>query len=109
MKAQTPAEGILKKNEWGDAKTYHVVCECGQVDHSHNLWIEADETGVTVTIYVEVKSPWWSMNRWKQMWSLITKGYLQQETILTMSEQTALNYSEILKKAIQDVKTFKKS
>jgi len=109
MKPQTPAEGILKKNDWGDSKLYHVVCDCGQSDHEHNLWIEAEDVGVTVTIYVTAKSSWWSMNRFKQIWSLLTKGYLQYETVLTMNEQSALNYSETLKTAINDVKQFKEA
>ena len=60
LKPQTPAEGILKKNDWGDAKMYHVVCDCGQPDHEHSLWVEADETGISVTIYAtvgEMQSP----------------------------------------------------
>lgn len=108
MKAQKPAEGILKTGQWGDAMSYHVVCGCGQPDHSHNLWIEAEDTGITVTIYADVKSPWCSMNRWKQMWTLLTKGYLQHETVLTMDKQTALNYAETLKNAIKDVERFQK-
>jgi hypothetical protein len=107
MKAQIPAEGILKKNDWGDAKMYQVVCDCGQSDHEHNLWVEADETGISVTIYATVKSPWWSMNRFKQIWTLIIKGYLQHETVLTMNEQAAFNYAETLKSAVKDVKEFK--
>jgi len=107
MKPQIPAEGILKKNDWGDAKMYQVVCDCGQPDHEHNLWVEADDTGISVTIYATVKSPWWSMNRFKQIWSLLSKGYLQHETILTMNEQSAINYSETLKSAVKDVKEFK--
>jgi hypothetical protein len=107
MKSQTPAEGILKKNDWGDAKMYHVVCDCGQSDHEHSLWVEADETGVSITIYVTVKSPWWSMNRFKQLWILLTKGYLKHETVLTMNEQAAFNYAETLKSAVKDVKTFR--
>jgi hypothetical protein len=109
MKAQTPAEGILKKNDWGDAKMYQVVCECGQSDHEQSLWVEADETGISVTIYATVKSPWWSMNRFKQIWTLLTKGYLQYETVLTMNEQAAFNYAETLKSAVKDVKEFKTS
>jgi hypothetical protein len=106
--AEIPAVGILETNDWGGAKAYKIVCDCGQPDHDHNVWVEADETGITVTIYVEVKSPWWSLNRFKQMWSLLTKGYITQETTITFNEQTALNYSETLKSAIQDVKDFKK-
>lgn len=108
MKVQTPAEGILKKNSWGDAKSYQVVCECSDPDHDHNVWVEADDSGISVTIYTTVKSPWWSMNRFKQIWTLITKGYIQQESILTMSSQTAVNYAETLKSAIRDVANFRK-
>ena len=108
MKAQIPAEGILKTNEWGDAKQYHIICDCNSDDHIHNLWIESEDIGVTVSIYVTVKSPWWSMNRFKQIWTLLIKGYLEHQTVLTMNEQTALNYAETLRLAIQDVKHFKK-
>jgi len=107
METQTPAEGILKKNDWGDAKMYHVVCDCGADDHTQDLWIEAEDIGITVIIYATVKSPWWSMNRFKQIWKLLTDGYLEQQTVLTMNEQTAFNYSETLKKAIQDVRQFR--
>ena len=108
MKPQTPAEGILETGHWPDAKSYHVVCDCGDADHSHNLWIEADDTGITVSIYAEVKTPWWSMNRWQQIWTLLTRGHLRQETVLTMDEQTALNYAETLKLAIKDCKVQRK-
>ena len=107
MNAQTPAEGILKTNDWGDSKSYHVVCDCGSDDHSHSLWVEAEDIGITVTIYATVKSPWWSMNRFKQIWTLLTNGYLEHQTVLTMNEQTAYNYSKTLEKAIKDVKQFK--
>jgi len=107
IKLQTPAEGILKTNDWGDSRSYHIVCDCGSDDHSHNLWIEAEDVGITVTIYATVKSPWWSMNRWKQIWTLITKGYLEHQTVLTMSPQTALNYAETLKSSIKDVAQFR--
>jgi len=109
MEAKEPAEGILKSGDWGDAKMYKVVCDCGDPDHEHNVMVEAEDTGISVTIYATVKSPWWSMNRWKQVWFLLSKGYLQQETVISFNEQTALNYAETLKKAINDVKNFKKS
>lgn len=109
MKAQTPAEGILKRHDWGNSKAYQVICGCGDTEHDHNVWVEADETGVNVTTYVNVKSPLWSMNRWQQIWTLLTKGYTTHESTLYMSEQQALNYAETLKTAIKDVKTFKEA
>ncbi len=108
MKAQKPAEGIMKTGDWGDTKSYKVVCDCGDPDHDHNVYIESEHGLINVTIYVNVKSKFWSANRFKQIWTLLTKGYLEHETVVTMNEQEALNYAETLKTAIQDVKDFKK-
>lgn len=107
MKAQTPAQGILKKNDWGDTKMYHVICECGSGQHAHDVWVEASDCGIDVNVYVTVESTWWSMNRFRQLWCLMTKGCLKLETTLSMNEQTALNYAKTLEKALDDVKAFK--
>ena len=136
MKAQTPAEGIMKTGEFGDSKFYKVVCGCGQSDHDVNFEVEADETGVNVNTYVIAKSDYWGetfvrrfdidstwlqewdwfwkdlindvVRRVKLTWRIWTRGYVQTETTIAMTEQQALNYAETLKKAIQDVKDFKK-
>ena len=108
MKAQTPAEGILLRKDWGDAKSYTVTCECCGSDCAHNVWIEADETGVTVNTYTEQKTNFWSMNRWQLIWKLLTTGYVKYEASIIMSEQQAVNYADTLKSAVKDVKTFKK-
>ena len=42
------------------------------------------------------------------MWALLTKGYVEYEADLIMNEQQAFNYAETLKKAVNDVKNFKK-
>jgi len=109
IQAQTPAEGILKKNNWGDAMTYQVVCECGQPDHEHMVWIEASETGVEVQVYVTAKTNFWSRTRWSHMWQLLTQGYVKCETILGMTEQQAMNYASTLHHAVEDVTKFKAS
>jgi hypothetical protein len=41
------------------------------------------------------------------MWTLLTKGYVERESTLIMSEQQALNYANVLTSAITDVKKFK--
>jgi hypothetical protein len=107
LKPQTPAEGVLKRNDYGDAITYQVTCECQDADHDHNVWVEADDHRVTVTTYTTQKSQWWSLNRWQTIWILLTKGYVKYEANIIMTEQQALNYAETLKTAIQDVKQFK--
>ena len=107
MKAQIPAEGILLRKDYGDSKVYEVVCECGDCDHSHNVWVEAEDYGVNVTIYTQQKTKWWEQNRWQTIWTLLTKGYVERESTLIMGEQQALNYAETLKKASNDVKIFR--
>jgi hypothetical protein len=108
MTPQPVAEGVLLRKDYGDAKIYQIVCECGDCDHSHDVWVEAEDHGVTVTIYSKQKTKWWQSNRWKIIWTLLTKGYVERESNIIMSEQQALNYSEILKKATDDVKEFRK-
>ena len=107
LKAQVPAEGILKRSDWGDTMTYQVVCECGDDNHDHNVWIEADDTGVTVTTYTQQKSKWWELNRWQKIWILLTKGYIEYQASIHMSRQQALNYAETLQSAIKDVEEFR--
>lgn len=104
LKAQQPAEGVLKMNCWSDTQTYKVMCSCGDDEHNHNVWIEQDNMGVVVNVYTQVCSPWWKTNRFKTIWTLLTQGYVEYETSLIMTEQQALNYAETLKTAIQDIK-----
>lgn len=135
MKAQVPAEGIMKTGEYGDSKFYKVVCGCGQPDHDIDFEVEASDTGVTVNTYVTAKSDYWSeatkkrydidtiwMQEWdwfwkdlfnglarriKLTWEIWSKGYVRTETTIAMNEQQALNYAETLKSAINDVKVFR--
>ena len=107
---QQPAEGILKQSDWGDAKSYRVACECTDANHSHDLWVEADDTNsISVTIYTTTKSKWWKLNRWQTMWTLLTRGYVECETSLILTQQQALNYAETLRSAVKDVEEFKKN
>jgi hypothetical protein len=107
MKAQKPAEGILIRKDWGDAKSYTVPCECCGADCEHNVWVEADATGVSVTTYTKVKTKWWQLNRWQKMWTLLTKGYIEYEASIIMSKQQALNYATVLNSAIKNVEEFR--
>jgi hypothetical protein len=137
LKSQAPAEGIMKTGEYGDSKFYKVVCGCGSPDHDIDFCVEAEETGINVTTYVTAKTDYWTesvkkrydidnpylqeldwtlkdiwngvVTRLKLTWNVWTKGYVQCETTIAMTEQQALNYAETLKSAIKDVKDFKKS
>ena len=106
MKPQTPAEGVMKTNDWGNSKVYRVACECGDDSHNHNVWIESEDTGIVVTIYTTGKTNYWSKSRWYHIWTLLTKGYIDTESSVHMTKQQALNYAETLKSAINDVEKF---
>jgi hypothetical protein len=136
MKAQEPALGILRTNDFGDSKWYQVVCGCSQPDHTLTVVVEADEMGVNVNTYATVKTDYWTesvkkrydidnpylqeldwtlkdilngfITRLKLTWTVWTKGYVKCETTIFMSEQQALNYAETLKSAMSDVKNFRK-
>jgi hypothetical protein len=108
MIAQQPAEGILKHNDWGDSRVYRVTCECGSSECDHNVWVEADDTGVEVTIYTTSRTNFWSQTRWYHIWTLLTKGYIDTQSTICLKKQGALNYAETLKSAIIDVEEFRK-
>jgi len=104
MKPETAAKGILKINDWGTSKMYKAVCECGDDDCSHVIDIETD-TEVNVTIYTKTRTNFWSKTRWYHLWSLLIKGHTSFETTIVLDKQTALNYAETLKTAINDLET----
>lgn len=107
MNAEKPATGILKQGDFGAAMFYYVQCECTDPDCAHTIEVEADEIEVSVHLYHTQHTKWWEKSRWKQIWQLLTKGYAEMQTTIVLNEQTALNYSEVLKSAIKDVKTFR--
>ena len=109
MKTQKPAEGILLRKDWGDSKYYIVTCECCSDDHAHNVWVEADETGITVNTYTTQKTNFWSKTRWHHIWKLLTAGYVEYEASIIMSKQQALNYASVLQSSIKDVEEFRKN
>ena len=137
MKAQFPAEGIMKTGEYGSSKFYKVVCGCGQPDHDIDFEVEAADTGVNVNTYVSAKTDFWTetvkkrydidnpwlqefdwawkdllnglVTRLKLTWTVWTQGYVKCETTIAMTEQQALNYAETLKSAVKDVKEFRNS
>jgi len=107
MKNQKPAMGVMQTHEWGDVKVYKITCDCGDNGHVHNLWVEADNTNVVVSINTQLKSNWYQFSRWKIIWTLMTKGFVDIEESVIMNEQQAYNYANTLLSAVNDVKEFK--
>lgn len=109
MKPEIPATGILKTNDWGDSKWYYVACDCTDPNHGHMCEVEADDLGVTVHIYATATTQYWSKNRWKQIWDILTKGYSEYEAVTILKEQQAVNYANTLLTAVEDVKVFREN
>ena len=135
MEAQVPAVGIMKTSDHGDSKFYKIACTCGNEDDEIDMEVEADECGVTVHFWSKVKTDWWNerwekrynidnvflqdihwywigfingiWDRFKLTWKIWTQGYLEKESWTIMTEQQALNLSEVLKQSVADVKTFR--
>jgi len=107
MKAQTPAEGVLKLNDWGESKWYLVTCDCLDPDCVHTVEVEADDYCVTVHVHTRATTTFWNKNRWSQIWQILVKGYAEMETTVILKEQQAINYAETLTSAVNDVKIFK--
>ena len=108
MTPQTPAHGVLQVNDWGSSKMYKAVCECGSDDCTHTIDIEAEDNSVNVTIYTKTRTNFWSKTRWYHIWQLLTKGYVESETVIIMHKQVALNYANVLQLAVKDVEEMKK-
>ena len=107
MKAEKPAEGVLKLNDWGESKWYYITCDCSDPDCAHTVEVEADDYGVTVHVYTRATTTFWNKGRWRQIWQILTKGYADMETTVILKEQQALNYANALTSAVNDVKVFR--
>jgi hypothetical protein len=133
---QIPAEGILLRESYGDAKAYAILCTCGDTAHSHHLWVEANDCGVDTTLYVDVKTDYWykvvpedinskfAIVRWLVSWGgylintiirrikltyqVWVKGYIECQGTVMMSPQQAANYASVLQQASIDVLSFRK-
>ncbi len=108
MTPQVPAQGVLLVNNWGSSKMYKAVCECGDNDCTHTIDVEAEDTGVIVTIYTTTRTNFWSKSKWRHIWRLLTKGYTDYETCIIMNKQVALNYANVLQSAVDDVEELRK-
>jgi len=107
MNPEKPASGILKQGDFGISKFYYVQCDCSDPDCSHTIEVEADDFNVQVHLYSNHHTKWWEKKRWKQVWQILTQGYAEMQTTIVLTDQTALNYAETLKSAIEDVKQFR--
>ena len=110
---QEPAEGVLKRNDWGYSKWYRVECECSSPNHAHEFDVEADEDGVTVSLYIDSHTPYQG-NFWQDIkyriraaLRLLFMGRIELGSDIILKEQVAINYANTLLSATQDVREFR--
>lgn len=139
MKSQKPAEGITRMNSVdSEYPRYRVSCHCGSEDHSHDVFVEAEDDCVVVTVYTTETTDFWTnrlshdynrIDHWswrfvepyknlvnalyrrcQLTWQLWTRGYVKYQADLVLTRQAAINYADALKNAVRDIdQSMKKS
>ena len=114
MKSQKPANGIMLTNDWKDAKSFHIECECTDPDHAVDMWIEVDQdedlsNTVNVSFYVKTTNVFWKKgyNRFRAAWDILTKGVHQQEHHLILHRQAALNMANAITRTVKELTLLK--
>lgn len=104
-----PLKGIMKTGDWNDAKSFRIACECHDVSHDINAWIELqtdnDTKEITVGFFVETTTPFWekAFNRFRAAWHILIKGQHRGEHHLILNREAALNFSNAIVNSITDI------
>jgi len=125
---QEPAEGILKQNDYGDSKWYKVECNCHNTEHEATVEVEADDHDITVHLYMTTQTTWWKdhcsrhfdwlpydfkyyinriINSVSFIYTGVVKGYVEHHAFISLTQQSALNFSSVLVKSMGDVEKFR--
>ena len=104
LKAELPAEGIIKLTEFDDLKGYRIECLCTDADHHAEMYVIYDEEMRDVTVnfgQAHVTHNLWG--RLKEAAHVLYYGYHKQCSEILLSHQSALNLSSVLKKSVKKV------
>lgn len=139
LNPQEPAEGIMTTYNAPGFKMYHIECNCGNPDDAIDFIVEENAGEVSVQTYTLQKTAWWQdpfnqkksfdiKNEWlyninyyvrgflnaishriKITWDVWVNGRVKYSQTTYMTAQQALNYSQTLRQAVENVQNFKKS
>lgn len=104
-----PLKGVMKTGDWNDAKSFRIACECQDVNHDVNTWIELqtdnDTKEITVGFFVETQTPFWKegFNRIKAAWDVLFKGFHRGEHHLILDREAALNFSNVILDSVKEI------
>jgi hypothetical protein len=103
MNVEQAATNVCKMRDYYDGSSmFRVTCDCMSTDCDHVINVEYDEDigDVTVTIYATQKTRYWDGSRFKWIWKMLTKGYVDVESSTVLNKQAALNYAGALTGAV---------
>lgn len=106
MDIEQAATGVCKMRDYYDGSSvFRVTCDCMNSECDHVVDVEYDEEvqDVTVTIYGTLKTRYWDGSRFKWIWQMLTKGYVDVESSTVLNKQAALNYAGALNKAVDNL------
>lgn len=137
MKAEKPADGILKQSSSADTAAYKICCDCGSENCSQSVFVEADEHFVYVTISTKqssfdndklleessnIANTWlWNLrytaaqvinslyHRVKITFKVWWHGTVDYQSDIVLTKQQALNYASALRNAVISVDKARKN
>ena len=109
MKAEKPATGISKIQEFSDTVCYRIECECTSHDHAVDTYIEVqrlwdDIPDISVMFYVTTynkfpKNIWYRVN---QAAKILFTGVSKQEHEILLKPQAAKNWIQAVENSINN-------
>ena len=133
LKPQPPAEGIMKTADGTRFKMYHIECSCGSSDDAIDFIVSETHGEVVVETHTTQKTSWWEdpfrqrksyeieneflyqlnyyvrgflnamAHRLRITWAVWVHGYVKYSQSTIMTPQQALNYSDTLRRAVENV------
>lgn len=102
---------LMKTNEWDDAVSWRVGCDCGDPEHDMQMWIEYDpkfttygfsiefETSVSLNSWMEEK--WYNKLLWRirKAWAILRHGRVEHSATFLLSGDNIGAFEFALKEA----------
>ena len=125
MDAQTPAVGISKGHDFPNSKYFNVPCECG-CDGEITFSVDVDDDVITAHLYSKTETNYWRnrfdydykndswlvyalkyrandwYNRIAVAWTALTRGYVETEAYVLLSEQQTVNFAAVLTDSVEE-------
>ena len=139
LKPQEPAEGIMQTYNYPNFRTYHIECACADPDDAIDFIVEESHGEIVIQTSTTQKTSWWDdpfkkrqsfdiksellfninyyvrgflnalAHRLCITWDVWVKGHVKYSQTTIMTPQQAINYSNVLQQAVEQVQSYKKN